>query len=113
MKDQLMGEKMKENVIVNDKALVNVIFDMEETILNFMFQFFNNMLMLGKQADNDVSNHMYDLVYELNQVSNTLLFGVIPQLEFKLKVRFIKLLKLKVLKINLLHCIRISYFLSR
>ena len=45
--------------------------------------------MLGRQADNDVSNHMYDLIYELNQVSPTILLAVIPQLEFKLKVRIV------------------------
>jgi len=55
------------------------------TIEPYIQAFFNNMLMLGKQADNDVSNHMYDLVYELNQVSPTILLSVIPQLEFKLK----------------------------
>lgn len=50
------------------------------------FQFFNNMLMLGKQADSEVSNHLYELIYELNQVSANILLAVIPQLEFKLKV---------------------------
>lgn len=47
--------------------------------------FFNNMLMLGKQADSEVSSHIYDLIYELNQVAPSILLAVIPQLEFKLK----------------------------
>lgn len=47
--------------------------------------FFNNMLMLGKQADSEIGNHLYDLIYELNQVSPSILLAVIPQLEFKLK----------------------------
>ncbi|XP_012945070.1 sister chromatid cohesion protein PDS5 homolog A-B isoform X1 [Aplysia californica] len=55
------------------------------TIEPYIQAFFNNMLMLGKQADNDVSNHMYELIYELNQVSPSILLAVIPQLEFKLK----------------------------
>ncbi|GFO14487.1 sister chromatid cohesion protein pds5 homolog b [Plakobranchus ocellatus] len=52
--------------------------------------FFNNMLMLGKQADSEVSNHIYELIYELNQVAPSILLAVIPQLEFKLKVGFIR-----------------------
>jgi len=55
------------------------------TIEPYIQAFFNNMLMMGRQAENDVSNHMYDLIYELNQVSSTILLAVIPQLEFKLK----------------------------
>ncbi|KAK3738251.1 hypothetical protein RRG08_039662 [Elysia crispata] len=47
--------------------------------------FFNNMLMLGKQADSEVSSHIYELIYELNQVAPSILLAVIPQLEFKLK----------------------------
>ena len=52
----------------------------------FPLQFFNNMLMLGKQADSEVSSHIYELIYELNQVAPSILLAVIPQLEFKLKV---------------------------
>ena len=44
------------------------------------------MLMLGKQADSEVSGHIYELIYELNQVAPSILLAVIPQLEFKLKV---------------------------
>ncbi|XP_025084821.1 sister chromatid cohesion protein PDS5 homolog A-like [Pomacea canaliculata] len=47
--------------------------------------FFNNMLMLGKTSESEVSNHLYELIYELNQVSPSILFAVLPQLEFKLK----------------------------
>ncbi|BFZ14836.1 hypothetical protein BsWGS_17875 [Bradybaena similaris] len=55
------------------------------TIEPYIQTFFNNMLMLGKQADNDIANHLCDLIYELNQVSPNILMAVIPQLEFKLK----------------------------
>ena len=51
-----------------------------------MFQFFNNMLMLGKCSESDVSKHLYDLIFELNQIAPNVLFAVLPQLEFKLKV---------------------------
>ncbi|XP_076468516.1 sister chromatid cohesion protein PDS5 homolog A-like isoform X1 [Babylonia areolata] len=47
--------------------------------------FFNNMLMLGKTSESEVSNHLYDLIFELNQISPNVLFAVLPQLEFKLK----------------------------
>ena len=51
-----------------------------------IFQFFNNMLMLGKTSESEVSNKLYDLIYELNQVAPNVLYAVLPQLEFKLKV---------------------------
>ncbi|XP_071087825.1 sister chromatid cohesion protein PDS5 homolog B-like [Haliotis cracherodii] len=47
--------------------------------------FFNNTLMLGKTSESEVSDHLYDLIYELNQVSPNVLLAVLPQLEFKLK----------------------------
>lgn len=43
--------------------------------------------MLGKTSESEVSNHLYELIYELNQVSPSILFAVLPQLEFKLKVK--------------------------
>ena len=43
--------------------------------------------MLGKTSESEVSSHLYDLIYELNQVAPNVLFAVLPQLEFKLKVR--------------------------
>ena len=51
------------------------------------FQFFNNALMLGKTSESDLSDHLYDLIYELNAISPSVLLAVLPQLEFKLKVR--------------------------
>lgn len=42
--------------------------------------------MLGKTSESEVSSHLYDLIYELNQVAPNVLFAVLPQLEFKLKV---------------------------
>ena len=51
------------------------------------FQFFNNALMLGKSSESEVSDRLYDLIYELNQISPNVLLSVLPQLEFKLKVK--------------------------
>ena len=42
--------------------------------------------MLGKTSESEVSNKLYDLIYELNQVAPNVLYAVLPQLEFKLKV---------------------------
>ena len=49
-------------------------------------QFFNNALMLGKMSESEVSDRLYDLIYELNTISPSVLLAVLPQLEFKLKV---------------------------
>lgn len=54
----------------------------------FSFQFFNNALMLGKNSESDLSERLYDLIYELNSISSSVLLSVLPQLEFKLKVRY-------------------------
>ena len=51
------------------------------------FQFFNNALMLGKTSDSEVSGRLFDLIYELNMIAPSVLLAVLPQLEFKLKVR--------------------------
>jgi len=51
-----------------------------------VFQFFNNALMLGKMSESELSEHLYDLIYELNSICPTVLLSVLPQLEFKLKV---------------------------
>lgn len=47
--------------------------------------FFNNLLMIGKTSESEVSDHLYELIYELNMISGTMLLAVLPQLEFKLK----------------------------
>ncbi|XP_070552644.1 sister chromatid cohesion protein PDS5 homolog B-like [Ptychodera flava] len=51
----------------------------------FLQGFFNNMLILGRTSESDVSGHLYELVYELNMISNSVLLSVLPQLELKLK----------------------------
>ena len=51
-----------------------------------MLQFFNNALMLGKTSESELSEHLYDLIYELNAICPSVLLAVLPQLEFKLKV---------------------------
>ena len=53
------------------------------------FQFFNNALMLGKTSESYLSDHLYDLIYELNAIAPSVLLAVLPQLEFKLKVRIL------------------------
>lgn len=42
--------------------------------------------MIGKTSESEVSDHLYELIYELNMISGTMLLAVLPQLEFKLKV---------------------------
>uniref|UniRef100_A0A0L8I015 Sister chromatid cohesion protein PDS5 homolog B n=1 Tax=Octopus bimaculoides TaxID=37653 RepID=A0A0L8I015_OCTBM len=49
------------------------------------YKFFNNLLMIGKTSESEVSDHLYELIYELNMISGTMLLAVLPQLEFKLK----------------------------
>ena len=56
----------------------------------FSFQYLNNILMLGKNADGEVAGRLYDLIYELNSIAPCVLLSVLPQLEFKLKVSFFK-----------------------
>jgi hypothetical protein len=45
--------------------------------------------MLGKSSESEVSERLYDLIYQLNQISSNVLLSVLPQLEFKLKVWFV------------------------
>lgn len=45
--------------------------------------------MLGKTSESELSDHLYDLIYELNAIAPSVLLAVLPQLEFKLKVRYI------------------------
>lgn len=52
----------------------------------FIFQFFNQVLMLGKTSISDLSEHVFDLILELYNIDSHLLLSVLPQLEFKLKV---------------------------
>lgn len=47
--------------------------------------FFNSALMLGKTSESEVSDYIFPLIYELNQVSPSVLLAVLPQMEFKLK----------------------------
>lgn len=43
--------------------------------------------MLGKSSVSDLSEHVFDLIQELFAIDPHLLLSVMPQLEFKLKVR--------------------------
>ena len=45
--------------------------------------------MLGKTSESELSDHLYDLIYELNAIAPSVLLAVLPQLEFKLKVSLI------------------------
>lgn len=51
----------------------------------YIQNFFNNALMLGKTSESELSEHLYDLIYELNAICPSVLLAVLPQLEFKLK----------------------------
>lgn len=55
------------------------------SIEQYVQNFFNNTLMLGKTSESDLSEHLYDLIYELNAIAPSVLLAVLPQLEFKLK----------------------------
>ncbi len=43
--------------------------------------------MLGKTSVSDLSEHVFDLILELYNIDSHLLLSVLPQLEFKLKVK--------------------------
>ena len=49
-------------------------------------QFFNNALVVGRSAESEVAEHIYDLILELHAIDSSILLSVMPQLEFKLKV---------------------------
>lgn len=51
-------------------------------------QFFNNTLMLGKTSETRLGDKLYELVYELNLIAPSVLLAVLPQLDFKLKVKY-------------------------
>lgn len=55
------------------------------TIEPYLQNFFNNVLILGKTSQSEVAGHFYELIYELNRICPSMLFSVLPQLEFKLK----------------------------
>lgn len=55
-------------------------------LLFHLYQFFNQVLMLGKTSVSDLSEHVFDLILELYNIDSHLLLSVLPQLEFKLKV---------------------------
>ncbi|ESO93934.1 hypothetical protein LOTGIDRAFT_177294 [Lottia gigantea] len=82
------------NVVEPQKSQNKCAYDLARELLKrtsnaiepYIQAFFNNTLMLGKTSKSDVSNHLYDLIYELNQISPNVLLAVLPQLEFKLKV---------------------------
>jgi len=57
-----------------------------DTLAPYIQQFFNQVLILGKaDADLSIAPKVYDLIYELNIISPSILLAVLPQLEFKLK----------------------------
>ena len=57
-----------------------------DTLAPYIQQFFNQVLILGKaDADLSIAPKVYELIYELNIISPSILLAVLPQLEFKLK----------------------------
>ncbi|XP_062616219.1 sister chromatid cohesion protein PDS5 homolog B-like [Saccostrea cucullata] len=81
------------NIIEPYKTQKRVVYQLAKDLLirtsnaiePFIQTFFNNALMLGKSSESEVSDRLYDLIYELNQISPNVLLSVLPQLEFKLK----------------------------
>lgn len=61
----------------------------ECVMCSLVSQFFNQVLMLGKTSVSDLSEHVFDLILELYNIDSHLLLSVLPQLEFKLKVRWL------------------------
>lgn len=54
--------------------------------INLSLQFFNQVLIMDKVEKNyAISAKVYDLIYELNVISPSVLLSVMPQLECKLK----------------------------
>lgn len=51
-------------------------------------QFFNKALVVGKDSESEVVEHLYELILELHAIDSSVLLAVMPQLEFKLKVRY-------------------------
>ena len=43
--------------------------------------------MVGRSAESEVADHIYDLILELHAIDSSILLSVMPQLEFKLKVK--------------------------
>ena len=43
--------------------------------------------MVGKNSESEVADHLYELILELHAIDSSVLLAVMPQLEFKLKVR--------------------------
>ncbi|CAL8109843.1 unnamed protein product [Orchesella dallaii] len=57
-----------------------------ETLESYIQNFFNQVLICGKEDQNLLISHkVYDLIYELNHICPSVLLSVIPQLEYKLK----------------------------
>ena len=50
-------------------------------------QSFVSVLLVGQQSDSEIAEKVYELMLELSKVDPSTLTSVLPQLEFKLKVR--------------------------
>ncbi|DAA28757.1 TPA: PDS5, regulator of cohesion maintenance, homolog A [Bos taurus] len=95
------------NLIPAHKNLNKQSFDLAKVLLKRTVQtieacianFFNQVLVLGRSSVSDLSEHVFDLIQELFAIDPHLLLSVMPQLEFKLKVKMkIQGLKLKTTK---------------
>ncbi|KAE9537570.1 hypothetical protein AGLY_006593 [Aphis glycines] len=64
----------------------DLILKCSNTLEPYIQSFFNHVLILGKNEKNlAISTKTYDLIYELNRISPSVLLAVLPQLECKLK----------------------------
>uniref|UniRef100_A0A8C6LQD0 PDS5 cohesin associated factor A n=1 Tax=Nothobranchius furzeri TaxID=105023 RepID=A0A8C6LQD0_NOTFU len=83
------------NLIPAHKNLNKQAYDLAKTLLKRTVQtietcianFFNQVLVMGKSSVSDLSEHVFDLIQELFAIDPMLLTSVMPQLEFKLKVK--------------------------
>ena len=58
--------------------------------IDFFLQFFNHVLILGKEEkDLFISTKVYDLIYELNHISSSILLAVLPQVSCQICARFL------------------------
>jgi sister-chromatid-cohesion protein PDS5 len=73
----------------NSKAVYNFAADFvrktSQYLEPYVQLFFNNALVVGRSAESEVADHIYDLILELHAIDSSILLSVMPQLEFKLK----------------------------
>ena len=54
--------------------------------LLFLLQFFSSVMVDGQTSESELSDRLYDILFELHSIEPNILFSVLPQLEYKLLV---------------------------